>query len=156
MWRYLVGMLAGVLLVGGGVLLWGGGTGPHRARLAALGNMAAAANIEDVPEPPAASEKTREEKRFSRYDHDKDGNVSRDEFLAARHKAFAKLDTNSDGRLDFDEYAIKTTKRFADADADHDGKLVAAEFAATKIARKTRPRTACAPDAAPREAVDDT
>jgi hypothetical protein len=154
MWRYLVGMLAGVLLMGGGLLWW------HSRAIAshvlpeapvALAGLAAGGNNEEVPEPPIASEKTREQKRFSRYDHDKNGAVSREEFLAARRKAFAKLDTDHDGKLSFDEYAVKTETRFADADADHNGTLTPAEFATTRIARKPRaaaPR--CPPETAGR------
>lgn len=58
---------------------------------------------------PAASEKTREERRFNRYDKDRNEQISQDEYLASRRKAFAKLDVNGDGRLSFDEWAIKTT-----------------------------------------------
>lgn len=156
MWRYLVGMMAGVLLVAGGVLWW---RNPAAARRlppdapAALAGSIGAPGAETVPEPPAASEKTREEKRFSRYDHDKDGKVGREEFLASRRKAFAKLDTNHDGKLDFDEYAAKTITRFADADADKSGALTPAEFATTKIQRKTKAAPRCPP--APAEKGDD-
>ena len=41
-----------------------------------------------VRRSPARSEKTREEKRFLRSDHDKNGAISRDEFLAARRRNF--------------------------------------------------------------------
>ena len=152
MWRYLVGMVAGVLLVAGGVLWWRNSAVashilPAAPRLAAANTQTGAAG-DEVPEPPAASVKTREEKRFGRYDHDKNGAVSRDEFLMARRKAFAKLDANGDGVLSFDEYAVKTEKRFADADADRSGALTAPEFATTRIARKTRTAPRCAPVAA--------
>lgn len=152
MWRYLVGMAAGVLLVLGGVWWW---RDPATARhLLPAAPLALATRDEGggdpVPEPPAASEKTREEKRFSRYDHDRNGAVSRDEFLAARRKAFAKLDTNGDGKLDFEEYAVKTTTRFAAADADKSGTLTPAEFATTKIQRKAKVNPRCPPAAAPR------
>lgn len=151
MWRYLVGMVAGILLVAGGVLWW---RDPAVARRllpdapAALASSLGAAGEDAVPEPPAASEQTREEKRFSRYDHDKDGKVGREEFLAARRKAFARLDTDHDGRLGFDEYAAKTITRFADADGDRSGALTAAEFAATRIPRKAKAAPRCPPAAA--------
>ncbi|MCB8829786.1 hypothetical protein LJD47_32720, partial [Escherichia coli] len=48
---------------------------------------------------PEATPATREQKRFNRYDKDRDDKVTRDEYLAARRKAFAKLDTNGDGHL---------------------------------------------------------
>ena len=147
MWRYLVGMAAGVLLVAGGLLVWQNtAVATHGVPLLPARLAAAIAPGDDVvPEPPQASEKTREQKRFSRYDHDKDGKVSRDEFLAARRRAFAKLDVNNDGRLSFDEYAVKGEKRFADADGDHDGALAAGEFATTRPVRKAKPNPRCPP-----------
>lgn len=153
MWRYLVGMLAGVLLMGGGLLWWQNrAIASHGLPEAPAPLAAGTANPgdEEVPEPPLASEKTREQKRFSRYDHDKNGAVSREEFLAARRKAFAKLDTDHDGKLSFDEYAVKTETRFADADGDKNGTLTPAEFATTRIARKAHATPRCAPEAAPR------
>ena len=147
MWRYLVGMAAGVLLVVGGLLVWQNtAVATHVAPLLPQRLAATVAQGDDaVPDPPQASEKTREQKRFSRYDHDKDGKVSRDEFLAARRRAFAKLDLNGDGRLSFDEYAVKGEKRFADADGNHDASLDAAEFATTRLVRKAKPNPRCPP-----------
>lgn len=145
MWRYLVGLVAGVLLATGGMLAWRAAA-PARLGLADGGVRAAVpGEAEAMPSPPAASEATREQKRFSRYDHDRDGVVSREEYLAARRKAFAKLDTNGDGRLSFDEWAIKAETRFAGADADHSGALSPAEFATTRVQRNSRPRAACPP-----------
>ena len=94
---------------------------------------------------PQATEKTREEKRFDRYDHDKNGKIDRDEYLLARHKNFAKLDTNGDGKLSFEEYAAKAIVKFSTADSDHSRTLDHAEFATTRVVRKTRPR--CPPAA---------
>ena len=65
---------------------------------------------------PEASPRTREQKRFGRYDKDKDGAITRDEYLQSRRKAYAKLDANRDGVLSFDEWATKTTAKFATAD----------------------------------------
>ena len=151
MWRYLIGVVAGLLLAGAVMLLWRGSSATHSpfAQLAAAATNQQA--DETLPDPPAASEKTREQKRFSRYDHDKDGKVSRDEYLAARRKAFAKLDTNGDGKLSFDEYAVKTETKFADADKNKDGILDAAEFAMTRVVRKTKPKVNCAPTEKPKE-----
>ena len=97
--------------------------------------------------PPQASERTREEKRFDRYDHDRDGIVSREEWLAARRKAFARLDTNGDGALSFDEWAAKTITRFTAADGDKSATLTRAEFAVTKIVHRmpTRRPADCPP-----------
>lgn len=151
MWRYFVGAGAGVLLILGGLLWWQNVAVAHHvapllpSRLLAQSDPPEGAADDAVPEPPRASEKTREEKRFSRYDHDKDGKVTRDEFLAARHKAFAKLDTNGDGKLSFEEYAIKTETRFAQADDDKSGALTPAEFATTRIQRKAHASPRCPP-----------
>ncbi|ATE64503.1 EF-hand domain-containing protein [Rhizorhabdus dicambivorans] len=143
MWRYLVGVLAGVLLVGGGVALWQSfDKGPQLAPAAPL----QAAEPTPLAEPPAATEKTREEKRFGRYDKDKDGKVSREEFLASRRKAYARLDVNGDGRLSFEEWSVKTTDRFAKADGDKNATLTTEEFATTRIARKTARPAPCVPE----------
>lgn len=93
--------------------------------------------------PPRASDATREEKRFRRYDKDRDGAVAREEYLASRRKAWAKLDLNGDGALSFDEWAAKTMGKFDGADADKSGRLNAAEFATTRVVRK--PRADCPP-----------
>ncbi|HEX6410520.1 MAG TPA: EF-hand domain-containing protein [Sphingomicrobium sp.] len=58
--------------------------------------------------PPEATPKSREEKRFSRADKDKNGRIEREELLASRRKAFAKLDKNGNGSLSFEEWAVKT------------------------------------------------
>src|SRR3546814_9223897 len=50
------------------------------------------------PAAPEASEQKREERRFNRYDKDRDEAITREEYLASRRKAFAKLDVNGDGR----------------------------------------------------------
>ena len=75
----------------------------------------------------------------------RDGLITRDEFLASRHKAFAKLDTDHDGHLSFEEWAITTTTKFAKADADHSNVMTPAEFLTTKVVRKSTPKCACPP-----------
>lgn len=146
MWRYLVGAAAALALTGAGVLLFSGRATPPALLPAAPASLAAADDAQAMPdEAPAASAKTREEKRFGRYDKDKDGAVTRDEYLLARRKAFAKLDKDGNGQLAFDEWAIKATTRFAAADRDKSGAMTAAEFATTAVKRKARPRTTCPP-----------
>lgn len=144
MWRYLAGAAGALLLAGGGLVLWqnSGGGNPTLGPA----SLAQAATADAIETPPAASEKTREEKRFARYDKDKDGKVSREEFLASRRKAYAKLDANGDGRLDFDEWSVKTTDRFARADRDTSATLTAEEFATTRIPRKAARPAPCVPD----------
>lgn len=145
MWRYLAGAAAGVLLVVGGFALWQSIDGSP-AIVPAAPLQAAAPTPATAAEPPAATEKTREEKRFARYDKDKDGKVSREEFLASRRKAYTKLDTNGDGKLSFEEWSIKTTDRFAGADGDKSATLTPAEFETTKIVRKTTRSAPCVPE----------
>lgn len=95
----------------------------------------------ELPNAPEASSKTREEKRFSRADKDKDGKVTEEELLAPRRKAFAKLDTNHDGKLSFEEWATKTINKFDGADGDHSGWLSTQEYAET--APKARKHVRC-------------
>jgi Ca2+-binding EF-hand superfamily protein len=99
----------------------------------------------DVTDPPQASEKTREEKRFNRYDRDKNGGVAADEYLFSRRKAYAKLDSNGDGKLSFDEYAVKTITKFNGADKDRSGILTPAEFLTTRVVRAKPKSTNCPP-----------
>lgn len=143
MWRYLAGAVGALLLAGGGLVLWQqlGASPPVAAPPPATASEPSA-----LREPPAATEKTREEKRFLRYDKDRDGKVAREEFLATRRKAYAKLDANGDGRLDFAEWSVKTSERFGKADADKSATLTPAEFAATRIPRKTTRPAPCVPD----------
>ncbi|MFV0622409.1 EF-hand domain-containing protein [Sphingomonas sp. ac-8] len=144
MWRYGAGVLSALLLVTAGVFVFRGGAqvepplpppSPAPTEIAPL-----------PPEPlavPSATARTREQKRFDRYDKDRDGSITRDEYLASRRKAYAKLDANGDGRLSFDEWAVATTTKFAKADADRSASLDAKEFATTAVARKAAARCAC-------------
>jgi len=158
MWRYAVGAGAALLLAFGGFLLFQ--HGPARGPLAAVLQPAPAAAGTTTPLPDAAPEadaKTREQKRFDRYDKDRNDAVSRDEYFASRHKAFAKLDTNGDGRLSFEEWAAKSIAKFTGADADKSGTLTRTEFATTAPTRKVpSARCACAkPAPAPSPAAKD-
>ena len=151
MWRYLAGAVAALLMVAAGMALFSG-----RARNEPLlPAMPAAAPQADEPAAalpdsvPAATAKTREQRRFGRYDKDKDGRVTRAEYLTSRQKAFAKLDGNGDGRLSFDEWAKKTTDRFATADMDKSGSMDAAEFATTAPKRSARAARCACPSPAP-------
>ncbi|MDQ1231067.1 histidine kinase [Sphingomonas sp. SORGH_AS_0879] len=161
MWRYLAGGLGTLMLVGAGLFLWGSrpdAPSPLPAASAAAGVPTQAA--EDDAALPEASAKTREQKRFDRYDKDRDGKITREEYLAARRKAYAKLDRDGDGKLSFDEWAIKATTKFAAADHDKSGAMNPAEFATTAVKRRPAARRDCppaqraraeAPEAAPAE-----
>lgn len=143
MWRYLVGGLAALLLAGAGLMLFRG-----TAREPILPAMPAGL-IQDeaggaLPDTaPEATPKTREQKRFNRYDKDRDGAITRDEYLANRRKAYARLDTNGDGRLSFDEWGVKAVAKFQTADADKSGAMNAGEFATTAVKRKAKVQPKC-------------
>jgi hypothetical protein len=134
MWRFFAGAAACFLLLTGAFLLWQSrAQGPSLP--AAPTPLAAAASslfgASQQLEAPEASPKNREEKRFSRYDKDKDGKVESAEYFAARRKNFEKLDLDHNGALSFQEYAVKGIEKFQGADKDRSGWLTAAEFATT-------------------------
>jgi len=97
------------------------------------------------PEPPEASELTREQRRFFRYDRNRDLKITRNEMLSTRTDGFRRLDTDGNNLLTFEEWAITTSSRFAEMDADSDNELTQAEFATSAPAprRTSRPRCDC-------------
>ncbi len=145
MWRYWAGGGAGLAAVAAGAILWMGRETPSGATLPARPAPLAEEQAALPDTVPEASAKTREEKRFGRYDKDRDGRITRDEYLASRRKAYAKLDTDGDGKLSFDEWAAKTNGKFATADADKSGTMSAAEFATTAVKRKPARPVKCPP-----------
>ncbi|MEO5865658.1 MAG: EF-hand domain-containing protein [Sphingomonas sp.] len=151
MWRYVAGGVAALLLAASaGMVLFNARAKPEALLAAQPAAEAQVADNAPLPDAaPEASDKTREQKRFDRYDKDRDGKVTREEYLAARRKAFAKLDANHDGMLSFDEWAIKAETKFAAADTDKSGTMTPVEFAATKVQRKAHVRKPCPAGAAP-------
>ena len=133
-----------MLLCGAGLFWWTNGS-QSAPVLSAFQPPLARSSEEPSAAPPEAEERTREEKRFDRYDKDRDDRITGEEYLVSRRKAFAKLDVNGDGRLGFEEWAKKTTDKFAKADADRSKVLSRAEFATTKVVRKAAPRANCPP-----------
>lgn len=143
--RFLAGAAACFLLLTGAFLFW-----QSRAQQAPLLPEPPATTADapplvaqPLPEPPEASPKSREEKRFARADKDKNGRVEREEMIAPRRKAFAKLDRNGDGRLSFEEWAVKTLDKFGGADRDRSGWLTPAEFATTAPPPPKKRRCSC-------------
>ena len=133
MLRFLAGAAACFLLMTGAFLIWQsraetapGLPGAPAARAAGTALLGG----QDSLQAPEASAKTREEKRFARYDKNKDGKVEGDEYLAARRKNFDKLDLDHNGALSFQEYAVKGIEKF-NAAGGKKGWLSAAEFVAT-------------------------
>lgn len=153
MLRFLAGVACCFLLMTGAFLIWQSHAA-HAPGLPAPPTTAVGSSwfggVGDPPlRAPEASEKTREQKRFSRYDKNKDGKVELDEYLAARRRNFDKLDTNHDGRLAFEEYAAKAIDKF-DGAGGRKGWLTEAEFATTAAVRKAGSRR-CSCRAAPVE-----
>ncbi|WP_108790611.1 hypothetical protein [Erythrobacter sp. Alg231-14] len=94
------------------------------------------------PAPPEASELSREERRFFRYDRNRDRIITRNEMLSSRSKAFRALDTDGNNLLTFEEWAISTSERFEGMDADGNAELTQTEFA-TSAPRPRASRPAC-------------
>lgn len=157
MWRYFVGAGAALMLGLAGMFLFRGAAAPEFKLPAAPSARLAAAGTEDpLPdEAPRASARTREQKRFDRYDKDRNDAVTREEYLLSRRKAFARLDVNRDGRLDFDEWAVKTTAKFTGADGDKSGVLTRAEFVATAPKARVGAKPRCVCPAAPKDEGED-
>lgn len=153
MWRFLAGVASALLLSGAGMIWWTNGARQSPALAAFEPPLARTADWTNIAEPPQAEERTREQKRFDRYDKDRNDLITTEEYLTSRRKAYAKLDTNGDGRLTFDEWARKTTDKFAKADTDKSKSLSRTEFATTKTIRKAAPVRACPP---PREDGDES
>ncbi len=147
MMRWLAAGAAGVLLVVAAISFLSVNRGQ------ALPAPPAEATSADATPPPVAmpaaiqTPEQREAKRLSRYDRDKDGAVSREEYLRSRQRAYAKLDLDGDGKLSFAEYAAKTVAKFDGADKDKSGALSGAEFATTAVVRKAARKEACPPTA---------
>ena len=95
MLRFLAGAASCFLLLTGAFLIWQSHAEQRTGLPAApaAGTYKASMLTGQQPlEAPEASPKSREQKRFSRYDHDKDGKVESGEYLAARQRNFEKLD----------------------------------------------------------------
>ena len=103
------------------------------------------ANVEGLegPAPPEATELTREQRRFFRYDRDRDLKITRDEMLSTRTDAFRDLDKDGNNLLTFEEWAVTTVQRFDQADANRDRELTPKEFATTAPRRTARASCSC-------------
>ena len=142
--RFLAGAAACFLLLTGAFLIW-----QSRAQQASTLPPAppprAASPAMVVPgrlEAPEASPKSREERRFSRYDKNKDGKVQAPEYLAARQRNFEKLDADHNGALSFQEYAVSGIEKF-NAAGGRKGWLSPAEFVATAPPPPKKPKCSC-------------
>lgn len=156
MTRILAFVGSAVLLIVAGIFLWRDRADAEPAPPPPPAEIAdSTAGHDEPPVPPRATERSREERRFDRYDKDRNDGITREEYLRSRRTAFGKLDANGDGRLSFDEWAAKTTAKFAGADRDRSGVLTRAEFATTRVVRRTPTRTAARCDCPAPSAGDD-
>ena len=148
MLRFVVAAASALLFVLAGFFLWTGQAEtenpiPEAPEAAPLAAARTGPPARDEAEPPAATEKSKEEKRFGRADKDKDGRITLEELYQPRRKAFAKLDRDGDGRLGFEEWAASTGDKFGKADSDRSGWLSAGEFESTKPKTKAKPVCRC-------------
>jgi hypothetical protein len=144
--RFLAGAAACFLLLTGAFLFWQSRAAQAPSLPEAPPARMAASSLIAQPQlsaPPEATPKSREQKRFSRADKDKNGRIEREELLASRRKAFAKLDSNGNGALSFEEWAAKTIGKFDGADKDRSGWLNGAEYATTAPPPPKKKRCAC-------------
>lgn len=146
--RILLGLFLGLVLASVGLYWWEGraqvernappppepedaGPPPDELPVTDPGDM-------QGPVPPEASELTREQRRFFRYDRNRDWRITRNEMLSTRSDGFRDLDKDGNNLLTFEEWAVTTAERFDSADTDGDGKLTPKEFATTAPKRSAR------------------
>ncbi|MFV0643577.1 MAG: hypothetical protein ACK5NN_03620 [Sphingomonadaceae bacterium] len=96
------------------------------------------------PAPPEATRLSQEEKRFFRYDTNRDRRISRNEMLSSRTAAFRKLDRDGNNLLTFEEWAVATVERFESADRNKDRELTPEEFRTTAPKPKPKSSQKCA------------
>ena len=152
MTKVILGAFAALVLVGIG-LFWmqgraqveEGAPPPEPTAEPTDPNALPSADIADLegPEPPEASELTREQRRFFRYDRNRDLKITRNEMLSTRTDAFRRLDTDGNNLLTFEEWAITTSTRFEEMDADENTELSQAEFATSAPAPRRTPSCNC-------------
>lgn len=104
------------------------------------------ADVTDMegPAPPEATEATKEQKRFGRYDRNRDEIISRNEMLSTRAAAFRKLDKDGNNLLTFEEWAVTTVNRFEGMDGNGNAELTPAEFLTSKPKPKPKKKATCA------------
>ena len=147
MLRFLAGAAASFLLLTGAFFLWQSRADERPGLPAAPAPRSYAASIfgggQQTLEAPEASAQTREQRRFSRADKNKDGKIESDEYFAARRRFFDKLDVDHNGSLTFQEYASKAIDKFNGADHGRKGFLTEAEFATTAAPAPKRKTCSC-------------
>ena len=150
--RLVLGTVLGLVLAGVGIFWWQGRAQVEEAAPPPMPEEAnppaepeiPQADVADMtgPRPPEATELTREQRRFFRYDRNRDLKITRNEMLSTRTNAFRKLDKDGNNLLDFEEWAVTTVDKFEGADVDGDNQLTPGEFATT--APKPTKKRSCA------------
>ena len=152
MQRTILAALATLVLVGIGLFWWQGraaveqGAPPPAPQSPPVADtLIPQADVSGLegPAPPEASELTREQQRFFRYDRNRDWRISRSEMLSTRTDAFRKLDVDGNNLLTFEEWAVATVQRFENADSNRDNELTPTEFAATRPKPVRKPACRC-------------
>ncbi|MBX7531561.1 hypothetical protein K3165_01335 [Qipengyuania sp. 1XM1-15A] len=153
--RIVLGAVIALLFAGVGMFWWqepaeveAAATPPAALALAADAPDPTSLPITDPgdmegPAPPEASELTKEQRRFFRYDRNRDWRIRRSEMLSTRSEAFRKLDKDGNNLLTFEECAVATVEKFEGADANGDRELSPGEFATTKPKPSNSRRCAC-------------
>ena len=150
--RLVLGALAALVLVSVG-LFWMQGRAEVEDGAPPPEPVAAREEFEPLPEadvtdlvgpaPPEATELTREQRRFGRYDRNSDGRITRHEMMATRTAGFRALDKDGNNLLTFEEWAVATGDKFSKADANGDLSLTPQEFAKTRPPSKPVPKCKC-------------
>lgn len=144
------GAFAALILAGAGLFWWQGRAqveeaAPPPLQVSSTPDGLPSADPGDMrgPDLPEATELTREQRRFFRYDRNRDLKITRREMLSTRTAAFRKLDKDGNNLLTFEEWAVATVDRFEGADADGDNELTPAEFRTTAPKRRAQPACRC-------------
>ncbi len=148
----VLGVFVGLILAGVGVFWWQGRAQietyapppPEPLETIATPDELPLTDPGDLlgPAPPEASELTREERRFFRYDRNRDRIITRNEMLSSRSDGFRKLDVDGNNLLTFEEWAVTTAERFDEMDEDANARLTPAEFA-TSAPKPRAKKPAC-------------
>lgn len=139
MLRFMAGVAATLFLVAAGMFWWKSlARADDKTPLPPSATLLAARA--PIAEAPPAAERSRETKRYDRYDKNRDEVMTRDEYLAPRRKAWAKLDSDGNGVLSFEEWSAKTAAKFTTADADRSASLSRDEFATTRVRKAHKVR----------------
>jgi len=130
--RIVLGAVAALLLVAAGFFWWQGRAALEKG--APPPDLTARSSDQPLELPsadphgrgaalPTAVKKlmSKDDKRFNRFDKNRDGTVNRNEMLSTRVKAFQKLDINHDNLLSFEDWAVNTANRFKEIDSNGDG-----------------------------------